>query len=117
MRNCIALVVAVAALAACQTMTESPAETGLRSTHALRQEPHRAAVCVARNLDAHPAGFTSRIREGTAPGLIEVHVTRGAPVALVQFVVRDAGSTAAVTTATQFDIRRDEFIAAILAGC
>jgi hypothetical protein len=114
----------VAALAltlagACHTPLNavSIVEEGLRTTHALRQEPHRAAVCVARNIDRHSARLNARIREGVAPALIEVHVSTDELVALAQFFVRDGGSTAVVWTAPYAPDTPNVLVAAMVAGC
>ena len=106
------VVVALNATGACAPLL-APPDHQSRTTHALRQEPHRAAVCVARNVDAYPTKLDARIRPGVDPVLIEVHVSAADPVALVQFSVDGDGSRALVTMP-----RRDaQLLAAMLARC
>ena len=110
--------IAVAACAlivvnACETVPPS-ADQPARTTHTLREEPHRAAVCVARNVDAYPDKLDARIRPGVEPVLIEVHVTAAAaPIALAQFYVEGAGSRAVV----EMPRRNEKLLTAMIAGC
>ena len=57
------------ALLACQgpAVAQSIIDEGTRTMHTLREEPHRAAVCVARNLDRHASRYTAQIRQGVEP--------------------------------------------------
>jgi hypothetical protein len=108
-----------ALMTACQTAVtpKSTTEEGTRSTHTLREEPHRAAVCVARNIDEYKHGFTARILQGAAPVLVEVHVRADEVIALAQFLILGEGSTVLIWTARNTLYRSDELIAAMIAGC
>jgi hypothetical protein len=108
-----------ALLTACQTvMTSNPiVEEGPRTTHPLQEEPHRAAVCVARNVDQYQHGLTAQIRQGVAPVLVEVHVRADEVVALAQFLMLGDGSTAVISMTRDTLYRTDELIAAMIAGC
>ena len=68
----------------------------MRSDRTLRQEPHRAAVCVARNVDRNEPELTARIREGVAPALVEVHLYADRLIALARFGLAGDGSTASI---------------------
>ncbi|MGZ5091985.1 MAG: hypothetical protein ACXWCY_12830 [Burkholderiales bacterium] len=92
-------------------------EEGTRTPHPLRQEPHRAAVCVARNIDAYKHGLTAQIRQGVEPVLVEVHVRADEVVALAQFLIVGERSTAVIWTMRNTVYRTDELIAAMIDGC
>jgi hypothetical protein len=111
--------VSVALAAGCQTST-TPAsilDRGTRTVHTLREEPHRAAACVARNLDRHSSGYDARIREGVEPVLVEVHVSAQQLVALAQFLIAGEGSTAVIRTMPDLRDVRDAMVAAMIEGC
>ena len=92
-------------------------EEGTRTTHPLRDEPHRAAVCVARNIDEYKHGLTTQIRQGAAPVLVEVHVRADEVVALAHVLIRGEGSTAVIWMTRNMLYRTDELIAAMIDGC
>jgi hypothetical protein len=106
-------------LTACQTTVtpKSITEVGTVSTHTLREEPHRAAVCVARNIDEYKHGLSARIRQGVAPVLVEVHVHAEEVVAFAQFLILGEGSTVVIWTTRNTLYRSDELIAAMIARC
>jgi hypothetical protein len=107
-----------ALLTACQTvMTSNSIVEEPRTTHPLQEEPHRAAVCVARNVDKYQHGLTAQIRQGVAPVLVEVHVRADEVVALAQFLMLGDGSTAVISMTRNTLYRTDELIAAMIAGC
>lgn len=107
------------ALLACQwpAMAQSIIDEGTRTMHALREEPHRAAVCVARNLDRHSGGFTSQIRQGTEPALVEIQVRAVEVAALAHFLLARQGSTAVIWTTPERALEREVLVAAMLQGC
>jgi hypothetical protein len=102
-------------LAACR-IAGPPSETPQRSTHTLRQEPHRAAVCIARNVDRR-GGLDARIRQGRDPVLVEVHISAGVPVALAQLVIAGDGSAAIIATASDLRESREELVNVMIGGC
>jgi hypothetical protein len=89
---------ALTLLTGCQTplTSKSIVDEGSRSEHALRQEPHRAAVCMARNIDRNRRELTAHIRQGSAPALVEVDVRAERLVALARFLVSEEGSVALI---------------------
>ena len=98
MRRTVRSAAAVLLVTACHAPLPSTSITGegIRSEHALRQEPHRAAVCVARNIDRGRPELEARIREGLAPALIEVEVHARRVVALARFFLSGEASTAVI---------------------
>src|SRR4051794_40742872 len=109
---------AVCLLSSCQSAPDTKrfSDEGSWTTHRLREEPHRAAVCVARNIDRHKSGFTARIRQGAAPALVEVEVRANEPIALAEFLVSGDGSTARIWTTAKDAYRPDELVAAMIDG-
>ena len=111
-----------AALATLLIASQAPAsaqsimDDGTRTMHTLREEPHRAAVCVARNID-RLSRYTAQIRQGAEPALVEVHVRAEQMAALAQFLLAREGSTAVVWTMQDRAGEREGFIAAMLEGC
>ena len=118
-RRSAAVGVAVVLLAACQTplTPKSIVDQDIRTTHTLRQEPHRAAVCIARNMDWHSSGLDARIRAGTDPVLVEVHVSADELVALTHLLISGKGSTAVIWMTPNPRYRREDLIAAMIEGC
>ena len=112
---------AVTLLAGCQTATipTSLVSPGRETTHTLSEEPHRAAVCVARNIDRHKSGFTAHIREGVAPALVQVDVRADELIARAQFLVsrNGSGSVAVIWMTSNALYPGDELLAAMIAGC
>ena len=109
---------ALAVLSGCHTTT-TPASSplsGTRTVHTLRQEPHRAAVCIARNIDSRRPAYTARIRQGVEPVLIEVHVSADALISLAQLLIDGAGSVAVIWT-TSGRVIADDLIPTMIAGC
>jgi hypothetical protein len=111
--------VALVLLAACQTplTARSIVDQGIRTTHTLRQEPHRAAVCIARNMDQHSSGLDARIRAGTDPVLVEVHIRADELVALTHLLISGKGSAAVIWTTPNRAYPREDLIAAMISGC
>jgi hypothetical protein len=110
--------IVAATLTACQWMApQQPQPLGARSSYSLRNEPHLAAVCVARNVDGYPSPYSAHIRAGTAPALVEVEVRGRERVALVELVADGDGSTANIRTTPVQPYGLDELVAAMLAGC
>ncbi|MCA1481474.1 hypothetical protein, partial [Bradyrhizobium sp. NBAIM08] len=85
--------------------------------HTLREEPHRAAVCVARNLDRHSGGYTAQIRQGVEPALVEIQVRTVQVAALAHFLLARQGSTAVIWTTPERADEREELVTAMLQGC
>src|SRR5215210_2714695 len=85
-------------LCAAAAGAQSIGDDGTRTTHALREEPHRAAVCVARNLDRHASGYIAQIRQGIEPALVEIHVRAIEVAARADFLLARDGSTAVIWT-------------------
>lgn len=110
---------ALVLLAACQTpiTAKSIVDEGTRTSHTLRQEPHRAAVCIARNMDRHSSGLDARIRAGTDPVLVEVHVSADELVALTHVLISGKGSTAIIWMTPNPRYRSEDLIAAMISGC
>jgi hypothetical protein len=102
---------------AAPVVAQTVGDDGTRTMHALRQEPHRAAVCVARNLDRHTGGYVAQIRPGVEPALVEIHVRAAELTALAQFLLAREGSTALIWTAADRAAEREDFVAAMIAGC
>jgi hypothetical protein len=114
------ILVAAVLLAGCETTPrqKSPMERGIESKHELRQEPHRAAVCVARNIDEKRKALNARVRQGREPVLIEVPVfATGHLIALAQFVISGEGSIAVIWTTPELAQPRDELVAVMIQGC
>jgi transposase len=111
--------IALALLTGCQTVMtpRSIIDQGTRSTHALHEEPHRAAVCMARNIDRRMSALTAQIRPGISPVLVEVHVRAGEIVSLAHFLISGDGSTAVIWTTSDPLYHRDDLIGAMIAGC
>ena len=105
-------------LSACET-TRPPvvAVEGSRSVHALREEPHLAAICIARNVDRLRTPYSAQIAPGIAPIVVEVHVRGHDPIATAQLSVAAEGSRASIWLTPERFYERDEFIGAIIAGC
>jgi hypothetical protein len=97
------------------TAPTSTTHEGTRTVHVLRQEPHRAAVCIARNIDNHRPAYTARIRQGVEPVLIEVHVSADEPVSLAQLLIEGEGSRALIWLTPHR--LADDLIATMIAGC
>lgn len=106
-------------LAACQAPlpAERSAEEETHTVHLLHQEPHRAAVCIARNTDKYRGRIISTISEGVAPALVDVAVSEKQRVALVRLFVEDTGSRAEVAMAPLTPERQNAWIAVMLDGC
>ena len=109
----------LALLTACQAPlpAEQSAVEETHTVHLLRQEPHRAAICIARNTDKYRGRVTATIREGAAPALVDVAVSEKQPVALVRLFVEPEGSRAEVAMAPLTPERQNAWIAAMLDGC
>jgi hypothetical protein len=111
-------IVWIALLTGCQTLQPSRVvDDGTRTTHTLREEPHRAAVCIASNLDRYPSPYSAQIQPGTGPVLVEVHVRGESLVSVAQLLVFGEGSTALIWIMPQPFYGRDELAAAMVAGC
>ena len=106
-------------LAGCQTpiAPRPTTEQGTRTTHVLREEPHRAAVCIARNLDRRSGGLVAHIRQGTEPALVEVHLRGEEIVAIAQLLVNGEASTAVIWVAPDARYPRAELVSEMIAGC
>lgn len=106
-------------LAACQgpLPAEQSAVEETQTVHLLRQEPHRAAVCIARNTDRYRGRVIATISEGVAPALVDVAVSEKQPVALVRLFVEDTGSRAEVAMAPLTIERQNAWISVMLEGC
>jgi hypothetical protein len=112
--------VTAATLAALLQACESPppvAEPAPSAVKHLRNEPHRAAVCVARNVDSYRSPYTAHIRQGTPPALVEVEVRGRESVAVVEFLEENDGSAARIRRPPAPAHGVDELIEAVLTGC
>jgi hypothetical protein len=111
--------VLLALLAACQSPSapKSLVDEGTPTRHTLREEPHRAAVCIARNIDRHGRGYTARIQQSPAPALIEVDVRAERPVSLARVFVEGEGSVVEIWMTADAPNDREALIAAMIAGC
>ena len=114
-----AIALALALLTGCQTAVtpKITVEETTRSTHVLRQEPHRAAACIARNIDRHRSALLAQIRPGAAPVLIEVHVRADELVALAQLLIAGEGSTALIWMTPDPRYRNDGLVQGMIADC
>jgi hypothetical protein len=52
----------LAGLTACGTTPKEVMDSGAKSFHMMRDPPERAALCMARNIENHDAGFLTSIR-------------------------------------------------------
>lgn len=122
------LCLSAALLAGCQTpppyvtrpvdpVPMSPMERGIGSKHELNREPHRAAVCIARNIDAQRPGLKARIVPGRDAVIAEVEVSAAKLIALVQLLIRGDASIAAVWTTPELAQPREELVSVMLQGC
>ena len=91
-----------------------PHETA-RATFELRQEPLRAAACIARNVDRYRSPSSARIVPGAAPAVAQVIVSGREVVATAQLFISGGASTARVASAPIDG--RDELVAAMVDGC
>ena len=107
------------ALLACHApaIAQSIIDDGTRTMHALREEPHRAAVCVARNLDRHANRYTAQIRQGVEPALVEIQVRSVEVAALAHFLLARRGSTAVIWTTPERAGEHEQLVAAMIQGC
>jgi hypothetical protein len=114
-----AALAALALLAACQSPIAPKAGAGedSRTTHVLREEPHRAAVCIARNVDKHATEYSASIRQGIAPALVHVEVRGEQPVSLVRLLVEGSGSIAEIWIAPDSLDRGNALTAIMVDGC
>jgi hypothetical protein len=96
---------------------QSIMDDGTRTMHALRAEPHRAAVCVAKNLDRHSGGYIAQIRQGVEPALVEIEVRAAELAALAHFLLAREGATAVIWTTPNRAAGREELVAAMIEGC
>jgi hypothetical protein len=110
---CAAASIACSAGAAAQSVMGD----GTRTMHALREEPHRAAVCVARNLDRHASGYIAQIRQGIEPALVEIQVRAAEVAALAHFLLAREGSTAVIWTTPDRAGEHEGLVAAMIEGC
>jgi hypothetical protein len=110
---------ALVLLSGCQSplAPKAGAGEGTRTTHVLREEPHRAAVCIARNVDKHASGYSASIRQGVAPALVHVEVRGEQAVLLARLLVEGGGSIAEIWTAPDSPGRRDALTAIMIDGC
>jgi hypothetical protein len=102
-------------IAACSAPPPAPPESAPLSFD-LREEPLRAAACIARNIDRYRSPYSASIRPGTAPAIAQVIVTGSDVVLVAQLFARAEASTAVITTPRAFYDRKT-FIAAMLEGC
>ena len=114
-----AIALALALLMGCETAVTRKAtvDETTRSTHMLRQEPHRAAACIARNIDRHRTALLAQIRPGAAPVVIEVHVRADELVALAELLIAGEGSTAVIWMTPDPRYRNDGLVQTMIAGC
>ena len=114
-----AIALALVLLAGCETAVtrQAAVDNATRSTHLLLQEPHRAAVCIARNIDRDRSALLAQIRPGTAPVVIEVHVRADELVALAQLLISGEGSTAVIWITPDPLYRDDRLVHVMIAGC
>jgi hypothetical protein len=112
------LYLAVAIVAGCESpatyvnTAEKP-----RVTYALREEPLRAAACIARNIDRYRSPYSARIRSADAPAIAEVIVSGSEVVVTAQLFARGDGSTVVIRDGAQAVYERDALIAAMVEGC
>ena len=106
----------VIALCGCQAPAPPREASGpMHTTHAMRDEPLRAAACIARNVDRYRSPYSARIRPGAPPAIAEVIVSGREIVSSVQLHESGAASTAVIVT--QPVDRRDELVSAMIHGC
>lgn len=90
----IALIVVL--LAGCSTTPKEVIDSGAKSVHMLNDPPERAALCMARNVENHDAGFIASIRP--AGGMQELIVRlHAAPHAVFVAHVEAAGQGSRAT--------------------
>jgi hypothetical protein len=110
-------VFAIALTTGCQTPPRSHSSEATRTTHALRQEPLRAAACIARNVDRYRSPYSARIGPAEPPAVAEVIVGAREIVSVVRLFAAGGASTALVWTTPEPVYGRDELIAAMMEGC
>ena len=112
----VAIVAAMASFAGCQAPAPlAPASETTHATFELRDEPLRAAGCIARNVDRYRSPYSARIVAGVAPAVAQVIVSGREVVATAQLFVAGNASTAQVEAAPIHG--RDELVAAMVEGC
>lgn len=105
-----------ALLPACESPYPVPGPAPPAIRH-LRSEPHRAALCIARNVDGYRSPYTAHIREAAPPALVEVEVRGRESVAVVDLLEENDGSLARIRRISSHGYGVDELLAAILTGC
>ena len=115
-RNAIYAVLAMALVSGCQAPAPShPVAETARTTHSLREEPLRAAGCIARNIDRYRSPYSARIVPGTAPAIAEVIVAGREGVAVARLFAAGNASTAVIVAEPVHE--RDALVAAMVEGC
>src|SRR5687768_8764677 len=94
----VCAVTGVMLLAACQAPHVHTAPETVSTIRHLRQEPLRAAACIARNVDRYRSPYSAQIRPAAAPASAEVLIRGSDTVAIARLF--SAGP------ASQVEIRR-----------
>src|SRR4051812_44934731 len=87
-------------IASCSAPPSAPPESPPLSFD-LREEPLRAAACLARNVDRYRSPYSARIQPADAPAIAEVVVTGKDVVLVAQLFARENASTAVIRTGRQ----------------
>ena len=107
----------LALLAACQAPRVNTAPEALSTTRELRQEPLRAAACIARNVDRHRSPYSAQIRPANAPAIAEVVMRGSDTVAVATLFAAGAASVAEIHRTSDPAFGLDELIEAMVEGC
>jgi hypothetical protein len=109
--------VALATIAGCQAPPIRQAPEATPTTHHLRQDPLRAAACIARNVDRYRSRYTAQIRAAQPPATAEVIIRGRETVALARVFAAGQASTVEISRTDEVAHGLDELIEAMLKGC
>jgi hypothetical protein len=105
-----------ALLAACASAPIAPRETA-PTTHALREEPLRAAACIARNVDRYPSRYSAQIVPGEAPAIAAVIIRGARRVATARLMAAGPASVVEIERTAEPLFGLDELLEAMVLGC
>ena len=113
----IAAFAAAALIAGCEAPPHAPAASAFHGAHALRQEPLRAAACIARNVDRYRSPYSAQIVPGTAPAVAEVVIRAAEPAARARLVPAGTASVVEIEKIAEPLYGLDDLLATMTRGC